>query len=326
MKRENNKRKMKEVDQPLVSIIVITYNSSKYVLETLESVRKQTYRNIELIISDDYSLDNTITICHKWVKSNKDRFVRTEIISAERNTGIPSNCNRGVKKSQGEWVKLIAGDDILLESCIEDNIEFVNENLDVKFVISELLEINDNGCLIYNHKEKREKNNWIRFYFNAKTAQKQLKAYARWPVFLNAPTYFLNRQLLEDIDYFDEEYKIFEDMPLMYRVNSNGTVIYFMSKPTVKYRIHDKAISRKLSINDDRDKEVLSIFKKYREEHLSKFNLIDLSIYYELWLNHSWKGYNGHRGSRFLGKLSLFYWYSKYIIYKLEKLDVEHKI
>lgn len=316
---------MKEVKQPLVSIIVITYNSSKYVLETLESVKKQTYQNIELIITDDCSLDNTIAICNKWVEENSDRFVITEIISAKRNTGIPSNCNRGVKKSQGEWIKLIAGDDILLETCIEDNVEYIIENPDAKFVVSELLEINDNGCLIFNHKVKREKDNWIRFYFNAKTAEKQLKAYARWPVFLNAPTYFMNRQLLEDIDYFDEEYKIFEDMPLMYRVNSSDTIIYFMSKPTVKYRIHDKAISRKLSINDDRDKEILSVFKKYRVEHLSKFSLIDLSIYYELWLNHYWRGYKGHRGSRVLGKLSLFYWYSKYIIYKLEKLELGQK-
>ena len=316
---------MKEVKQPLVSIIFITYNSSRYLLEKLESVKKQTYRNIELIITDDYSLDDTVAICKNWVDRNKDRFVRTEIISAERNTGIPSNCNRGVKKSQGEWVKLIAGDDILLESCIEDNVEFINENADAKFVISELLEINDNGCLICNHKGKREKDNWIRFYFNAKTAEKQLKAYARWPVFLNAPTYFMNRQLLEDIDFFDEEYKIFEDTTLMYRVNSNDTIIFFMSKPTVKYRIHDKAVSRKASKNDDRDKEVLSIFKKYREENLSKSNLIDLCIYYEIWLNYNWRGYKGHRGSRVLGKLSLFYWYSKYIIYKLEKLEVGQK-
>ena len=59
---------------PLVSIIVITYNSSKYVLETLESAKAQTYQNIELIVTDDCSNDNTVEICRKWIEENKERF------------------------------------------------------------------------------------------------------------------------------------------------------------------------------------------------------------------------------------------------------------
>lgn len=56
------------IKNPLVSVIVITYNSSKYVLETLNSVAAQTYDNIELIISDDCSKDNTVEICRNWLK------------------------------------------------------------------------------------------------------------------------------------------------------------------------------------------------------------------------------------------------------------------
>ena len=104
--------------QPLVSIIVITYNSSKYVLETLESAKAQTYQNIELIVSDDCSIDNTVEICKEWIEKDKERFVRTELITAEKNTGIPANCNRGVKAAQGEWVKLIAGDDMIIYTSV----------------------------------------------------------------------------------------------------------------------------------------------------------------------------------------------------------------
>lgn len=71
-------------NKPLVSIVVTTYNSSKYVLETLESVKAQTYKNIELIISDDYSLDNTVEICKKWITENSDRFVNTKIIIVKK--------------------------------------------------------------------------------------------------------------------------------------------------------------------------------------------------------------------------------------------------
>ena len=85
------------MENPLVSIIVITYNSSKYVLETLESAKAQTYQNIELIISDDGSQDETVELCEKWLAENKDRFIDSQIITVEKNTGIPANCNRGVK-------------------------------------------------------------------------------------------------------------------------------------------------------------------------------------------------------------------------------------
>ncbi len=54
--------------ETLVSIVVITYNSAKFILETLESSKAQTYKNIELIISDDCSTDNTVEICQQWIR------------------------------------------------------------------------------------------------------------------------------------------------------------------------------------------------------------------------------------------------------------------
>ena len=64
---------MTKNNNPLVSIIVITYNSAKFVLETLESAKAQTYQNIELIISDDGSTDNTVQICREWLKNNEEQ-------------------------------------------------------------------------------------------------------------------------------------------------------------------------------------------------------------------------------------------------------------
>lgn len=60
----------------LVSICVITYNSSKYVIETLNSLLLQTYHPLEVIVSDDCSTDNTPSICQEWVNRNKHNFVR----------------------------------------------------------------------------------------------------------------------------------------------------------------------------------------------------------------------------------------------------------
>lgn len=107
-------------NKPLVSIVVITYNSSEYVLETLESAKAQTYTNIELIVSDDCSTDETVSICKKWFEANKDRFVNTIMVEAEINSGVPANANRGLAECKGEWIKFIAGDDILVSTGIEE--------------------------------------------------------------------------------------------------------------------------------------------------------------------------------------------------------------
>ncbi len=90
----------KNTEQLLVSIIVVTYNSSKYILETLESAKAQTYQNIELIVSDDCSTDNTVSICDRWLHENDFFFFRTKLITTTQNTGVAPNCNRGLRQRQ----------------------------------------------------------------------------------------------------------------------------------------------------------------------------------------------------------------------------------
>ena len=62
-----------------VTVNVLTYNSSKYVLETLESIKTQTYQPLILHICDDCSTDDTVKICKKWIGENSDRFIKTKI-------------------------------------------------------------------------------------------------------------------------------------------------------------------------------------------------------------------------------------------------------
>ena len=125
-------------NQPLVSVPVITYNSAKFVLETLESIKAQTYQNIELIISDDCSTDNTVELCQQWVEQNKNRFVRTQIITSEVNTGVSANGNRGRDACQGGWIKGIAGDDLLMPNCIADCVEYVQQHPNVIYLFGRI--------------------------------------------------------------------------------------------------------------------------------------------------------------------------------------------
>lgn len=298
---------MSNLSIPLVSVIIITYNSSKYILETLESIKSQTWEKIELIISDDASKDNTVQICSNWVKENRIRFFNSKIITTHQNTGISANCNRGLQAANGEWIKLLAGDDILLDNCIADNLAYTQQFPNASFIISDIQEIDESGVPI----KKKTINEGLIFLVTRPSVKKQLKAYTRWPAFLNTPTFFYRSDLSARINYCDEEFKIYEDMSMIYKIIGQGIKIHYMNKPTVRYRIHPNAISRSGTIDEIRKKEALNIFRKYRKQNLNILNPIDLSVYYEIWLRFKYKGFYGLKGISVLKKLSLFYWYLK---------------
>lgn len=220
---------------PLVSIIVITYNSAKYVLETLESAKNQTYQNIELIISDDCSQDNTIDICRKWLTENKYRFVNSRLITVEQNTGIPANCNRGVKASNGEWIKLIAGDDYLSPDSIKIFVEYCEDRKDIKIVAGKMLSVNNNKeILLINPIDK----DLIFFSYDAKKQYKRLLKRS----FNFAPAAFIKRQLIEDVGFFDENYKYFEDLPMWLKICGGGIKIHYLDQAVVNYRIGENSM------------------------------------------------------------------------------------
>ncbi len=99
-----------------ISVMVVTYNSEYTIEETLNSVLLQSYgaENIELIITDDCSKDNTVSIIKKWSVYNKNKFYRVVLIENSVNKGVSENCNIGWKACTSNWIKSIGGDDLLM--------------------------------------------------------------------------------------------------------------------------------------------------------------------------------------------------------------------
>jgi len=232
------------MENPLVSIVVVTYNSSKYVLATLKSAKSQTYQNIELIVTDDCSVDDTVEIVKKWISENKNSFKRTELITATINTGVSANCNRGLRAARGEWIKYIAGDDILLNNCIEDNVDYCRHNKIARFIFS-FMEIftgeeKYKSCLAENNYSQNER---IKYYkMNSNVQNKELLLND----FCCGPASFIHVETLKRLGTFDETIRGMEDYPMWLRATSKGFKLYFFEKKTVKYRI-DHSVSSALS-------------------------------------------------------------------------------
>ena len=121
---------------PVVSINVIAYNAQDYILETLDSIKSQTYQQIELIISDDASCDDTVKICQDWLQENKNRFIRTKLLTSNYNSGVAANCQRALNESQGDYRKGIGSDDILFPDAIEKYVAFVMAKPEVEIVFA----------------------------------------------------------------------------------------------------------------------------------------------------------------------------------------------
>lgn len=218
---------------PLVSVPVVTYNSSKYVLETLESIKAQTYQNIELIVSDDCSTDNTVKICRKWIEENANRFVRTELITSPTNTGISANLNRAEAACTGEWVKPIAGDDLLLPDCIKSFYEFVRIHSDAYFVFSKIE-------IFGGTQEQRD---FFAKYFDESFFSCSPEEQYNWLVFKNnnaipASSFFYNLNHSRELGIVnDERIPLLEDWPKWINILKKGEHFSFLNKETVCYRM-----------------------------------------------------------------------------------------
>lgn len=229
-----------EASNPLVTILVVTYNSSRYILETLKSAKYQTYQNIELIVTDDNSSDETIYICRKWIEENKLRFVRTEIVTANKNMGIPANINRGVNISNGLWIKCIAGDDLLAENCLTELIFYIStQQEDIRILSSDYIKFY--GTSIKDGEITKNPNTW--FCSRKSSAKDQYEMLLRFNrVF--ASTVIIKRDLLISVDGFDERFKLLEDWPLWVKITYAGYKIYHLNKALVFYRLHENNLSQ----------------------------------------------------------------------------------
>jgi alpha-1,3-rhamnosyltransferase len=248
---------------PLVSIIILTYNSEKFILETLESAKQQTYKNIELIISDDCSADNTVTTCETWITENEQFFNRCVLVTTPVNKGIPANCNRGIKASRGTWFKLLAGDDLFFPDCIQNNIEYISKNKNIQFLFSKVEYLIKDSSMKYGQDIPT-----IDKGFYEAIPNKQYKLLVHGGVFVPAATGFLNKQTIQNLGGFDEDIKLCEDYPMWMKATKNSIKLNFMDQKTVWYRLHAQSVmgSRNLVYEQSMKK----VFFKYRFNYLFK--------------------------------------------------------
>lgn len=109
---------------PLVSVVVVSYNQAQYIIQNLDSLKCQSYTNWELIVADDASLDNSVIVFKNWLRENN---IPAKEIFHTKNTGLATVLNEAIKLCSGDYVKFIAADDYMHRECLEKSVRCLEQ-------------------------------------------------------------------------------------------------------------------------------------------------------------------------------------------------------
>ncbi len=233
-----------------ITIITVTFNSGKYLEEAINSVIRQTYNNIEYIIIDGGSNDDTLSIIEKYKK-----YISYYI--SEKDNGIYDAMNKGILASTGEIIGFLNSDDTFYDSDVVKKIfDSFDDNTDC--VIGDIIFVNNKN----NLKRKYTSKNFSIKYFE----------YGHMPPH---PSFYLKKNFYINYGLYDINFKISSDFDLISRLMYKN-IINFKIIDLVIVRMRDGGISTKISKKILLNNEILDSCKKNN----IKTNIIKIYLKY----------------------------------------------
>lgn len=214
---------------PLVSVVVITYNQQGCVVETLDSIARQSWPEVEIVVADDRSTDRTLDVVREWGRAHPD--VRLTVVASEVNTGISANLNRGVRASRGGWIKPIAGDDLLVPRAVERYMDYCTTHR-VEACVSRLEFFGTDSALIEFKKKHYER---FHRYYKTRTLPQRQRLILR-ECLIPMPGMFMSRALWDIIGGIDERFPFGEEWPTYISILERGYDLPMFDDRLVRYR------------------------------------------------------------------------------------------
>ncbi len=209
---------------PLVSVIMNCYNGEKFLKESLKSLKKQSYKNWELIFFDNCSIDRSLNI----LKEFKDK--RIKIFKTKKTLNLYHARKLALKKASGKYISFLDVDDLWSAHKIYKQLEFLKKNKKYKFVYSN-----------YYVKKELKANKTIKFkkkLKSGKITQDLLNNYT-----IGILTVLFERSLLKKY-FFNTKYNIIGDFDLFVKISKKNNIGY-IQEPLATYRYHDNNYTSK---------------------------------------------------------------------------------
>jgi len=215
------------MESPLVSVVCLCYNHERFVAEALESVLQQTYSNLEVIVVDDCSTDESVSILKKVVSNRSHKI---QLLELKQNLGNCKAFNRGLALATGDFIIDFATDDVMLSDRIERQVRFFEKQQEnVGVVFTDAIYINENGGLIGNHYDYLFKKKLIDHVPVGDVFRDVLATY-----FISGPTMMVRGQVMDALHGYDEDLA-YEDFDFWIRA-SRDFQFGFLNEKTTKVR------------------------------------------------------------------------------------------
>lgn len=239
---------------PKVSVIMSTFNDSKYIREAIDSILAQTFIDFEFIIVDDASQDETVDIIREYSDP------RIKLIQNEENCGLTVNLNKLLDIASGEYVARMDGDDISYPERFQKQVEYLDEHKDVYLI----------GTAVHSFGANN-------LYWRLPDDNEELKVRMLIrPVFAH-PTFMFRRELVDKGYTYDESFRTAQDYEFASRV-SREFKIGRVQDVLLDYRVHPKQVSNTLGGNQlsNADKIRMRLLKElgvsFSQEQMDVYN------------------------------------------------------
>ena len=194
--------------EPLVTVICLCYNHERFVKEAIESVIKQSYASLQIIVWDDASTDNSPTVIRELAK----RYPQLEVTLSEKNEGNCRAFNRAYLQAKGEFIIDFSTDDVMHELRLEKQLKhFSKTDENTGVVFTDATYIDEHGAFIRHHYEHLFRHRLINEVATGDVFRTVLDTY-----YIASPTMMMRRSVLDILGGYDEQLA-YEDFDLWVR-------------------------------------------------------------------------------------------------------------
>jgi glycosyltransferase involved in cell wall biosynthesis len=241
---------------PIVSVIIPAYNQGSYLKECIDSVLDQTFQNLEAIIVDDGSTDNTRFVATQYSDS-RVRYIY------QSNKGLSGARNTGIKNANGSYITYLDSDDLFLPQKIELLLEKLESNRELGFVAGQAVLIDETGKKIGEVFDASPPKNPIEFLFGNP---------------LHVGSILIKTEWQNRVGFFDENLRSYEDWDMWLRLAKAGCKMGWVAKPVSLYRFHSNQMTRDGTQMTEASFSVLN--KHFRENDLPNDWIAQKSLAY----------------------------------------------
>lgn len=262
------------INNNLISVIIPMYNNSSEIIKTLDTVYNQTVLPYEIVVCDDGSSDNSVSLVKNYFENKKEIIVNTKIIM-QNNQGAGAARNNAIKNTSGKWIAFLDSDDLWMPNKLEKVCDIIKKYEDINI-------ISHNEYSIYSENNKNKKLNDYSNWYNTK---QDLFVQLFEQNFFSTSCMVVKKKLIENAGFFDESLRSAQDYDLWLRVSDKQRA-YIIDEPLAYYVVRSGNISSntyrrylcEMRIIDKYKHQVCQLLGKNKGEKLIKSKILKIHL------------------------------------------------